>query len=120
MLITRNLEQIQEEIRLKVTEFVRIEQTCHKQQTELKTLKERNKSYEEEISDLKKFVEKLRRDLMAAKDEGLNLQQENSKYKSDIFKIQHDLECRKEQEKIIFEQMAQNDNLIKQFQTELR
>jgi hypothetical protein len=45
MLINKNLEQIQEEIRQKVTDYVRVEQLCQKQQTEIKTLTLIEKSY---------------------------------------------------------------------------
>lgn len=120
MLINKNLEQIQDEIRQKVTDYVRLEQMSHKQQTEIKTLRERTKSYEEEISELKKFVEKLKKDLLASKDEIVALQQENNKYKNNSSKIQHEIEARKEQEKMLTDQMTQIDCLLQQSQGEIR
>ena len=119
-MINRNLEQIQEEIRLKVTDYVRLEQLSHKQQTEIKTLRERTKSYEEEINELKKFVEKLKKDLLATKDEVLKLQQENNLYKNNSSKIQHELEARKEQEKMLTDQISQIDYLLQQTQNDIR
>lgn len=120
ILINKNLEQIQEEIRLKVTEYVRCEQTCQKQQTEIKTLKDRTRSYEDELSDLKKFIDKVKKDLQLSKEECLNLQQENSKYKSNTYKMQHELDTRKEQERLFVEQLDHNENLLQQLQNELR
>ncbi|CAF0853486.1 unnamed protein product [Brachionus calyciflorus] len=120
MLISRNLEQIQEEIRQKVTDYVRLEQSCQKQQTEIKTLKDRNRSYEDEISDLKKFNDKLKKDLCLSKDEFNNLQDESSKMKSNFFKLEHEVETRREQEKIYINQMNQNEQIIQTMQNELR
>ncbi len=119
-MINRNLEQIQEEIRQKVTDYVRLEQLSHKQQTEIKTLRERTKSYEEEISELKKFVEKLKKDLITTKDEVLRLQQDNTTYKNSSSKIQHELDARKEQEKMMSDQISQIDYLLQQTQNDIR
>jgi hypothetical protein len=120
MLITKNLEQIQDEIRQKVTEYVRLEQTCQKQHTEIKMLKERTKSYEDELNELKKYIEKLKKDVLVAKEETFNLQQDNSKYKGGMFKQQHELEARKEQETLMLEQLHQNDHMLQQMQNELK
>ena len=120
MLISKNLEQIQEEIRQKVTDHVRLEQTNQKQHTEIKTLKERTKSYEDEINELKKFIEKLKKDLAVAKDEALHLQQENSNCKGSLFKLQHELDARKEQDKLMVEQLHQNDHMLHQMHDEIR
>jgi chromosome segregation ATPase len=114
------LEQIQEEIRQKVTDYVRLEQLSHKQQTEIKTLRERTKSYEEEINDLKKFVDKLKKDLLTTKDESINLQQENNTFKNSLNKIQHELDARKDQEKMMNDQIAQIDYLLQQSQSDIR
>src|SRR5689334_3166270 len=109
MLLTKNLEQIQEDIRQKVTEQVRIEQVCQKQQTEIKTLKERTRSYEDEIGELKCFIDKLKKDVVCARDENCLLQQEAGKFKSAAFKLQHELDIRKDQEKLVLDQLAASE-----------
>jgi hypothetical protein len=120
MLINKNLEQIQEEIRNKVTEYVRLEQFCNKQQTEIKTLRERTRSYEEEINELKCFVEKLKKDLLVSKDELCFLQQESAKHKNNSLKAQQDLEAKRQQEKALTDQTAQTEVLLQQTQEDLR
>lgn len=120
MLISKNLEQIQEEIRQKVCEYVRVEQLCNKQQTEIKTLKERTASYEEEIGELKKFGEKLKKDLLANKEELINAHQDMSKTKNCLLKREHELSSAREQEKIITEQLVHNDSLLQQLHADLR
>lgn len=120
MLISKNLEQIQDEIRLKVTEYVRVEQLANKQQTEIKTLKDRTASYEEEIGELKKFGEKVKRDLLGSKEELIGAHQELSKCKSLLMKAEHELGAAKEQEKIVTEQLVHNDGLLQQLHGDLR
>jgi len=120
LLINNNLEQIQEEIRLKVADYVRVEQTCQKQQTEIKTLKDRTKSYEDEMNELKKTMDKLKKDLFISKEESINSQQDNSKLKANMFKMQHELESRKDQEKLLLDQLTQHEHLVQQMQSELR
>lgn len=120
MLISKNLEHIQDEIRQKVSDYVRIEQQCQKQQTEIKTIKERNRSYEEEISDLRIFNDKLKKDLCLAKNEFVNLQDESSKLKSNLFKVEHELDSKRDQERIYVNQLAQNEQMIQTIQGELK
>lgn len=120
MLINKNLEQVQDEIRQKVTDYVRLEQTCHKQQTEIKTLRDRSKSYEEEIAELKKFIEKVKKDLLQCKEEIADLQQENTKFKNNNAKLQHEFDTKKDQEKMLSDQVSQIDYLLQQSQTEIR
>jgi len=120
MLLSRNAEQMQEEIRVKVTENVRLEQASQKQATELRTIKERNRSYEEEINELKGFGEKLKKDLFTAKEEAIGVGQEASRLKSALIKCQHELETSREQEKIVTEQLVANDNVLQQVHGDLR
>ena len=120
MLISNNLEQIQDEIRQKVTEYVRMEQTCQKQNTEIKTLRDRNRSYEDELVELRKFMDKLKKDLGVCKEENSSLEQENSRLKSSSIRLEHDLDARREQEKILIQQISQNDQLVQQLQDDLR
>ncbi len=114
------MEQIQEEIRQKVTEYVRIEQQYQKQQTEIKTLKDRTKSYEDEIGEMKKFIEKLKKDSINSKEEAYQTQQEIGKYKNAMTKLQHEVDARREQEKAMIDQLHQNDSTMQQLQNELR
>lgn len=120
MLISKNLEQIQEEIRQKVCEYVRVEQLSNKQQTEIKTLKDRTASYEEELAELKKFCEKLKKDLFANKEELINAHQDMSKTKNCLLKSEHELSSAREQEKILTEQLVQNDHLLQQLHADVR
>ena len=120
MLINKNLEQIQEEIRQKVTDYVRIEQLSQKQQTEIKTLKDRTRSYEDEMNEIKKFSDKLKKDLFTTKEELINANQEVSKLKNNLIKTQHEFDSSKQQEKIATEQLLHNDTLLQQLHAELR
>ena len=120
LLTAANMEQLQEEMRARVTECVRAEQTCQRQQTELKTLKERNTSYEEEIDELKKLADKCKRDLLACKDEAGAVHADNGKLRATVAKGHAELEASKSQEKLLYEQLAHNDALLQQAHAELR
>jgi len=120
MLLGRNAEQMQEEIRARVTENVRLEQAGQKQATELRTLKERSRSYEEEIGEVKSFGERLKKDLFAAKEEAIGVGQEAARTKSALIKCQHELDSSREQEKIVTEQLVANDSVLQQVHGDLR
>jgi hypothetical protein len=114
------MEQLQDEMRSRVTECVRAEQTCQRQQTELKTLKERNTSYEEEIDELKRLSDKIKRDLMASKEEAHGMHVENGKLRANVAKANGELEASQSQMKLLYEQLAHNDALLQQAHAELR
>lgn len=105
MLMEQSLQTTQEQLSQRVTEVVRLEQVNRKQQTELKTMTERNASYEGEISEQKALIEKLRKDLLSSKEANHEAQQEGMAYKQQVHKCAVELEGLKEQEKMLTEQV---------------
>ncbi|CAG5136164.1 unnamed protein product, partial [Candidula unifasciata] len=88
--------------------------------TELKTVKERASSYEEEIAEQKAMIDKLRKDLMSARDEHHAAVQEGIAYKQQAHKMELELAGAKEQEKILTGQVEQQEGILGQLQAELR
>ena len=56
MILEQSLASTQEQLSQRVADVVRLEQTMRKLQTELKTMRERCDSYEEEIRDQKETI----------------------------------------------------------------
>lgn len=62
VILEQSLASTQEQLSQRVADVVRLEQGTRKLQTELKTLKERCDSYEDEIHDQKETIGEFRRD----------------------------------------------------------
>ena len=60
MIMEQSLSTTQEQLSTRVSEVVKLEQTLRRQQTELKTMKERCASYEDEISEQKDTIGQFR------------------------------------------------------------
>ena len=58
VIMEQSLTTTQEQLSQRVSEVVKLEQTIRKQQTELKTMRERCASYEDEIHDQKETIGK--------------------------------------------------------------
>ena len=106
MLMEQSLQTTQDQLSQRVTEVVRYEQINRKLQLEVKTLRERNISYEEEIDEQKSIIDKLRKDLVKSKEEHHSAVQEGLAYKQQAHKYEVELEGAKEQEKMLTEQVV--------------
>ena len=106
MIMEQSLTTTQEQLSQRVAEVVRLEQNIRKLNTELKTMKERNASNEEEIADQKTLIEKLRKDLLAAKEETHLAIQEGMAYKQKSSKLEVELEGSREQERMLSDQVS--------------
>ena len=102
----QSLTTTQEQLSQRVAEVVKLEQNIRKLNTELKTMKERNASNEEEIGEQKAMIEKLRRDLLAAKEETHLAIQEGMTYKQKSSKLEVELDGSREQERMLGEQVC--------------
>ena len=78
-------------------------------------MKERNASNEEEISEQKALIEKLRKDLLAAKEETHLAIQEGMSYKQKSSKLEVELEGSREQERMLNDQVSDNKNMNVQY-----
>lgn len=96
----------QDQLSQRVTEVVRHEQINRKLQAELKTLRERNTSYEEEIAEQKGIIDKLRKDLVGSKEEYHSAVQEGLAYKQRAHKTEVELKGAREQEQMLTEQVS--------------
>ena len=105
MIMEQSLMTTQEQLSARVADVVRFEQQNRKLQTELKTMKERNESYEEEIGEQKSSIEKLRRDLLSSKEETHRAIQEGMAFKQQASKLEVEIEGHREQEKMLNEQV---------------
>ena len=76
-------------------------------QAEVKTLRERATSYEEELIEQKSLLEKTRRDLSATKEEFHGAVQEGQAYKQQAQKLDVELESSREQERMLSDQVEQ-------------
>ncbi|WAR12172.1 PMFBP-like protein [Mya arenaria] len=81
---------------------------------------DRNANSEEEIDEQKSVIDKLRKDLMYVKEEQHAAVQEGLAYKQQSHKCQVELEGAREQEKMLTEQVEQQDTILTQLQNELR
>ena len=72
---------------------------------ELKTIRERAASFEEELGEQKQVLEKTRRDLMATKEEFQAAVQEGQAYRQQAQKLDVELEAAREQEKMLSDQV---------------
>ena len=106
MLAEQSLLTTQEQLSQRVSEVVKQEQVERKLQTELKTLRERNDSNEEDISEQTALIEKLRHDVLAAKEEMHTAVQEGMLYKQKSSKLEVELEGVQEQEKLLNNQVS--------------
>lgn len=106
MLMEKSLQTTQDQLSQRVTEVVRHEQVNRKLQTELKTLRERNTSYEEEISEQKTIIDKLRKDLVNTKEELHTAVQEGLAYKQQAHKCEVELDGAREQERMLSDQVC--------------
>ena len=84
-----------------------VDQINRKLQAELKTLRERNTSYEEEIAEQKGIIDKLRKDLVGSKEEYHSAVQEGLAYKQRAHKTEVELKGAREQEQMLTEQVSQ-------------
>lgn len=109
MLMEQSLNTTQDQLSQRVTEVVRHEQINRKLQAELKTLRERNTSYEEEIAEQKGIIDKLRKDLMGAKEEYHSAVQEGLAYKQQAHKTEVELKGAREQEQMLTEQVSRSN-----------
>ena len=105
MIMEQSLMTTQEQLSGRVGEVVRLEQVNRKLQTELKTMTERNMSYEEEMNEQKGAIEKLRRDLLSSKEETHGAIQEGMAYKQQASKLEVEIEGHRDQEKMLNEQV---------------
>ena len=78
-------------------------------------MKERNASNEEEISEQKALIEKLRKDLLAAKEETHLAIQKGMSYKQKSSKLEVELEGSREQERMLNDQVSDNKNMNVQY-----
>lgn len=102
----QSLNTTQDQLSQRVTEVVRHEQINRKLQAELKTLMERNTSYEEEIAEQKGIIDKLRKDLVGSKEEYHSAVQEGLAYKQRAHKTEVELKGAREQEQMLTEQVS--------------
>ncbi len=105
MLMEQSLGTTQEQLSQRVTEVVRHEQTNRKLQVELKTMRERCGSNEEEICEQKTMIDKLRKDVLGAKEDTHQAIQEGMAYKQQASKFKVELEGVKEQERMLNDQV---------------
>jgi chromosome segregation ATPase len=120
VLACQNNENIQDDIRLKVQELVRTEQLCQKQQTEIKTLKERTRSYEEEINEMKSFIDRLKKDYVMSRDELNANQQDILKWKNTILRLEGELKSNQDKETLMADQVTNNEKLINTLKSDLK
>jgi chromosome segregation ATPase len=73
---------------------------------EVKTLRERSTSFEEEIIEQKSIIDKLRKDMVKVKEEHHSTVQEGMAYKQQAHKLEVELEGAREQEKMLSEQVC--------------
>ncbi len=102
----QSLTTTQEQLSQRVAEVVRLEQNTRKLSAELKTLKERNGSNEEELGEQKAMIDKLRKDLLSAKEETHSAIQEGMMHKQKAAKLEVDLGGAKEQERTLSDQVG--------------
>ena len=105
MIMEQSLTSTQEQLSGRVTELVRIEQHNRKLATELKTLRERLTSYEEEMTEQKSTIDKLRKDLLTSKEETHAAIQEGLAYKQEAHKMEVQLEGARQQENMLTDQV---------------
>ena len=89
-----------------MSEVVRHEQANRKLQAELKAVRERAASYEEEIGEQKALIDKLRKDLVAVKEDHHAAVQEGLAYKQRAHKVEVELDGSREQEKMLSDQVT--------------
>lgn len=110
MIMEQSLTTTQEQLSGRVAEVVRLEQMNRKLQTELKTMKERNQSYEDEMGEQKSLIEKLRRDLLLSKEETHAAVQEGMAYKQQAAKLEVEVDGHRDQEKMLNDQVSKGWN----------
>ena len=101
----QSLTTTQEELSSRVTELVRHEQAQRKLQTELRTLRERSHSSEDELLEQRSLIDKLRKDVLQSKDEMHRAVQEGVGYKELAQRREVELNGVRDQERLLNEQV---------------